>query len=155
PILRVGDPRDLADLHARDPHRRVRADVVRRREDGRDREVVAERDRLGEAEPEHDGRDRERQHADAERARPPLALAAPAPHGLPPFGTSTPWPPGASVKVSPSGTRVGPRPTPLPLRSSCLKVGPSGPFDGGRATVARRYGSPGTDASRYGLAAMV
>ena len=93
----------LPTLTPGDPHRRVRADVVRRREDGRDREVVAERDRLREAEVEDDGDDRER------RARPRRTRSSGRCCGdggasrLPPFGTSTPWPPGAAVKVSPSG----------------------------------------------------
>src|SRR5262249_22639433 len=99
--------------------------------------------------------DDEREETGGERAEAPGLLAAPALHGVPPFGTSGPIPPGESVNVSPSGTRLGPRPTPRPFLSSWRYVGPSGPSLGKPSTVARRYGSPATDLSRYGLPAIV
>src|SRR5206468_11560449 len=106
------DVGDLADVDAGDAHERVRLDVVGRLEHRRHRVVVAERDRLREAQVGDGDREQDADHADLEEAEPSLLVAS---HGT--LVIWAPVPPGWSVKVSPAGTRAGPRPTPLPLLS--------------------------------------
>ena len=74
-VLVSGDPGDLSDVDARDPHRRVLADRHGRREHALHAEPVRERDVLGESEvhPNHD--DDEHHGAGRERVHPGAVLA--------------------------------------------------------------------------------
>ena len=65
---------DLADVHARDPDRRVGPDVVGVGEDGLDAEAVRERHVLGEAGVDDDRREHEHEQADRERVGPVRSL---------------------------------------------------------------------------------
>ena len=75
------DGLDLADLDARDPHRRVGPDRVRRLELRLDLEAVRERDVLGEAE-EQDERGEDQPHQADEGVRAARGVAAGAGHHL-------------------------------------------------------------------------
>ena len=80
------DGLDLADLHARDPDRRVGPDRVRRLELRPDLEAAGERDVLGEAEEHHDGGQDHGHQAD-EGVRPARCSASAAGHHSPPSST--------------------------------------------------------------------
>jgi hypothetical protein len=95
-LLVAPDLDDLADVDARDAHRRLRAQQVGVLDDGLDLEVVAERDRLGEAEVDDDRGQDQRQQAGADGRHPEVVVA---PHlttsGRVVLSTNMPWSPGS------------------------------------------------------------